>query len=176
MIGERTRTALLGLLFLVFLVLSFVENALFFGISSIVLQNPVLSIGIIFVHNLIVISLILLGMTFYVRLVLLKVFSGQKYEYTVLEHPRISAVTFTIIILFLSILRASILLFGGMNLQLLPLILLGSAPVGIVEGYGIYLTINKTLSRTMSMKGLAHIYIVFFVAAIIEVAFMNLLI
>lgn len=175
MIDEKKRTVLLGLLFLLFLILSFVENTLFFGISNIVLENQLLSIGVIFLHNLIVISLILLGMTFYVRLVLLKVFKGQKYEYTVLEHPKIFAVTFTIIILFLSILRASILFFGGMNLQLLPLILLGSAPVGIVEGYGVYLTINKTLSRTMSMKGLIHIYIVFLVAAVLEVAFMNLL-
>jgi hypothetical protein len=58
----------------------------------------------------------------------------------------------------------------------LPLILLISAPVGVVEGYGIYLTIKKTLGRTMSMRGLGFIYGVFFVASIMEVAFINLLI
>ncbi|MCW4053772.1 MAG: hypothetical protein NWE84_02475 [Candidatus Bathyarchaeota archaeon] len=59
--------------------------------------------------------------------------------------------------------------------ETLPLILLISAPVGIVEGYGIYLTIKKTLGRTMSMRGLSYIYGVFFVASVMEVGFINLL-
>jgi hypothetical protein len=77
---------------------------------------------------------------------------------------------------FLSILRGATLINGGVTLETLPLIMLISAPVGIVEGYGIYLTIKKTLSRTMSMRGLGFIYGVFFVASIMEVAFINLLI
>jgi len=56
---------------------------------------------------------------------------------------------------------------------LLPLILLVSAPIGIVEGYGIYLTIKRTLGRTMNMKALASIYAVFLVASVMEVAFIN---
>jgi hypothetical protein len=79
-------------------------------------------------------------------------------------------------IVFLSILRGATLINGGVTLETLPLILLISAPVGIVEGYGIYLTIKKTLGRTMSMRGLGFIYGVFFVASIMEVAFINLLI
>ncbi|MDH7564301.1 MAG: hypothetical protein QHH24_05410 [Candidatus Bathyarchaeota archaeon] len=55
------------------------------------------------------------------------------------------------------------------------MILLVSAPIGIVEGYGIYLTIRKTLSRTMSMKDLGYIYGIFLIAATMEVAFINVL-
>jgi len=62
---------------------------------------------------------------------------------------------------------------GGVNLELLPLILLVSTPIGIVEGYGIYLTIKKTLSRTISTRSLVAIYAIFFVASIMEVAFIN---
>ena len=47
--------------------------------------------------------------------------------------------------------------------------------MGLVKGYGIYLTIKKTLSRTMNMKALAGIYVVFLVASVIEVAFINVL-
>jgi hypothetical protein len=57
----------------------------------------------------------------------------------------------------------------------LPLILLISAPVGIIKGYGIYLTIKKTIGRTMSLKDLACIYGVFFTASIMEVGFINTL-
>jgi len=93
----------------------------------------------------------------------------------VLEHPRTFALVFTIMILFLSILRGSSLL-GGISVEDLPLILLVSTPIGIIEGYGVYLTIKKTLSRTVSMKDLAFIYGIFFIAAVMEVVFINLLI
>ena len=128
----------------------------------------------LFIHNVLVISLILLGMTFYVNLVVSNFFKREKYSYIVLEHPRTFALVFTLMIVFLSILRGSSLL-GGVDVEALPFILLISAPIGIVEGYGIYLTIKKTLSRTMSMKDLAYIYGIFFIAAIMEVGFINLL-
>jgi len=130
----------------------------------------------LFVHNVLVISLILLGMTFYVNLVVLDFFKREKYAHVVLEHPRHFALVFTFMILFLSILRGSTLLYGGIRVEAIPLILLVSAPIGIVEGYGIYLTIKKTLSRAMSMKDLAYVYGIFLIAAIMEVGFINLLI
>jgi hypothetical protein len=117
----------------------------------------------------------LLGMTFYVNLVISGFFKREKYSHIVLERPRTFAFVFTIMIVFLSILRGSSLL-GGINVELLPLVLLVSAPIGIVEGYGIYLTIARTLSRSMSMRGLAYIYGIFFIAAVMEVGFINLLI
>ena len=120
------------------------------------------------------ISLILLGMTFYVNLVLSDFFKREKYAHIVLEHPRTFALVFTIMILFLSILRGSSLL-GGINIKALPLVLLVSAPIGIVEGYGIYLTIKKTLSKEMTMKSLVYIYVIFLIAAIMEVVFISLL-
>jgi len=114
-------------------------------------------------------------MTFYVNLVVLNFFKREKYAYVVLEHPRTFATIFTIIIIFVSILRGSTLIAGGTNLEALPTILLVSAPIGIIEGYGIYLTIKKTLSRTLSIKDLTYIYGIFFAAALIEVGFINLL-
>ena len=50
-----------------------------------------------------------------------------------------------------------------------------SAPIGIIEGYGIYLTIKKTLDRTLGIKNLVFIYGIFGIAAIIEVCFINIL-
>ena len=175
MIDERTRTVVLGLAFLIFLTLSYIENNFFFQMLKDVLQNPLLAVTMLFIHNVLVISLILLGMTFYVNLVISNFFKREKYAHIVLEHPRTFALAFTVMILFLSILREGNL-FGGVSVEALPLILLISAPMGILEGYGMYLTIKKTLSRTMSMKDLAYIYSIFLIAAIIEVGFINLLI
>jgi len=115
-------------------------------------------------------------MTFYVNLVVLNFFKREKYAHIVLEHPQTFAILFTLIIIFLSILRGSTLLYGGINFETLPLILLISTPIGIIEGYGIYLTIKKTLSRTMSIKDLVYIYGIFLIASIMEVGFINLLI
>lgn len=175
MFSDKTRTALLGLAFLIFLIFSYLENTLFFqAVLRDIIFNTPLFFSMLFIHNILVVSLILLGMTFYVNLVLLDFFKREKYADVILEHPRTFATVFAIMIIILSILRGSSLL-GGINIEDLPLILLVSAPVGIVEGYGIYLTINKTLSRNMSLKDLAYIYGIFLIAAIIEVAFINLL-
>jgi len=175
-LDARKSTILLGLAFIVFLALSYVENMFFFGILGDILRNYFLAVLMLFIHNVLVISLILLGMSFYVNLVVLDFFKREKYGHIVLEHPRTFALVFTIMIFFLSILRGSSLIYGGVSVEVLPLILLISAPIGIVEGYGIYLTIKKTLSRTMSMKDLAYIYGIFLIAAIMEVVFINLLI
>lgn len=56
------------------------------------------------------------------------------------------------------------------------MILLISMPIGIVEGYGIYLAIKNTLNRMLSIKSLVGVYGVFFIASVLEVAFINLLI
>ena len=171
----KTRTVLLGLAFLFFLALAYVENIFFFQMLSNVLSNSFLAVAMLFIHNVLVVSLIMLGMTFYVNLVLSDFFKNEKHADVVLDHPRTFALIFTLMIVFLSILRGSSLL-GGIKVEVLPLVLLISAPTGIVEGYGIYLTIKKTLSRAMSTKDLAYIYGIFFIAAIIEVAFINLLV
>jgi len=175
-LDAKKSTALVGLAFVVFLGLSYAENRFFFGILGDVLQNPFLAVAMLFMHNVLVVSLILLGMTFYVNLVVLNFFKREKYADVIITHPRTFALIFTCLIIFLSILRGATLINGGVTFETLPLILLISAPVGIVEGYGIYLTIKKTLGRTMTMKALAYIYGVFFVASVMEVGFINLLI
>jgi len=174
-LDARKNTALLGLAFVAFLALSYAENLFFFGILGDVLRNQLLAVAMLFVHNVLVVSLILLGMTFYVNLVVLNFFKREKYADVVITHPRSFALIFTFIIVFLSILRGATLIYDGINVEALPLILLISAPIGIIEGYGIYLTIKKTIGRTMSMKDLAYIYGVFFIASIMEVGFINTL-
>jgi hypothetical protein len=175
LVDGKRRTALLGFAFLILLLVSSVENTLFFNTLNAVFQNSLLAVGVLFVHNVLVISLILLGMTFYVNLVMLNFFRREKYGNIVLEHPQTFAIMFTIMVVFLSILRGSSLL-GGINIEALPSVLLISTPIGIVEGYGIYLAIMKTLSRKTSTKDLVYIYAIFLIAAIMEVGFINLLI
>jgi hypothetical protein len=182
LLNERNRTILLGAAFLLLLLLSSFENTIFFGTTINILQNlreslqnQLLAIGILFIHNILVVSLILLGMTFYVNLVVHNFFKREKHANIILEHPRTFAIVFALMIIFLSILRGATIISGEINLETLPLVLLISTPVGMVEGYGIYLTINKTLSRTMTMKNLIYIYCIFLIAAIIEVGFINLL-
>lgn len=172
----KKRTAMLGLAFLFSLILSSLENTVFFTIlAKDIFQNQLLAIGMIFLHNLLVISMILLGMSFYVGLVLLGFFKREKYSHIVLEHPQTFAITFTVIIIFLSILRGCILIYGKVSLEALPKILIMSTPIGIVEGSGVYLTLKKTLSRTLKTRDLIYIYAIFFIAAVLEVAFINLL-
>jgi hypothetical protein len=174
-LDAKKNTALLGLAFVVLLGFSYAENSFFFSIISDVLQNQFLSVVMLFLHNILVAFLVLIGMTFYVNLVDLNFFKREKYGDVVISHPRIFAVVFACMIILLSILRGATLINGGVSLENLPLILLVSAPVGIIEGYGIYLTIKKTLSRTITTKALSYILGIFFLASIIEVSFINLL-
>ena len=162
-------------MFVAFLAIAYFENIMFFSIVGNFFSNQLLAMLMLFVHNTLAISLILLGMTFYVNLVLLNFFKREKYADILLQHPRIFAAVFTVVVLFLSILRVGRLTYSEIDIAYLPQILLISAPIGILEGYGIYLTISKTLSRTMSTKDLVIIYFIFLVAAAIEVGFINLL-
>ena len=175
MLSERKRLILQGLVFLVLLIFSYFVNVTFFETLGVLFQDQFLTFFMVFIHNITVISLILLGMSFYADLVVLGFFKGQEYEYVILEHPGTFAVVFTVIIVLLSILRGSTLIFGEILVDALPKILIVSAPIGILEGYGIYFTIKRALSRTMSLRYLAYVYSIFFVAAVIEVAFIRLL-
>ena len=171
MLKKRKKTIFLGLTLLTLLLISYFENIIFFQTLNLLFQNLLTTVLMVFIHNVTVASLILIAMTFYVNLVLQGFFKGQKYEYVILKHPKIFSIIFTIMIVFLSILRGSTIIFGEVNIEALPEILLISLPIGIIEGYGIYLTIKKTLSRTISVRNLIYIYGVFFFAASIEAIF-----
>jgi hypothetical protein len=171
----RNRAVLLGLAFLILLLFSYFANTAFVKTLNVLLQNQPLFFLVIFLHNVIVVSLILLGMTFYVDLVVLGFFKRERYAYIVLEHPRTFAIVFAFIVLFLSILRGTNLFLGRIVVEVLPIIFLASAPIGIIEGYGVYLTIKKTLSRTITVKDLVRIYGIFIIAAVVEVGFVNIL-
>lgn len=172
--NEKKRTIALGIVFLVCLALAYVENISFFHYVKNVFSNPPLAILLVFIHNILAVSLILVGMAFYVDFVL-AFMPKRKYEYLVLQHPRLFAFVFTIMILLVSILRAGTLLQGQVVINTLPLVILVSAPNGMIEGYGIFQCIQKTLKKSMSMKDLAVIYSIFFMAAIIEVGYVEAL-
>ncbi len=172
--NQKKRTIILGLVFLLLLVPAYLENSSFFGSSGNVFSNPPLAVLYIFIHNVLVVSLILLGMTFYVGLVL-TFMPKRKIEYVVLQNPRIFAVVFTIMIILLSILRASMLVYGQVFVDTLVFVILLSTPNAIIEGFGIFQTIERTLKRKMTLKALAGIYLLFFIAAVIEVGYVYLL-
>jgi hypothetical protein len=173
-VNQKRKTIILGLVFVLLLLPSYLENSSFFRMSGDIFANPLFAVLFIFIHNVLVISLILLGMTFYVGLVL-TFMPKRKIEYVVLNNPRIFAFVFTIMIILLSILRASMLVYGQVFLDTLFFVILLSIPNAIIEGYGIFQTIERTLKRKMTLKALAGIYLLFFIAAIIEVGYVYLL-
>ncbi|RLI36770.1 hypothetical protein DRO66_05010 [Candidatus Bathyarchaeota archaeon] len=174
-LNEKNRVVLLGLTFLFFLMMSYVANTAFFNVFDALFQNQLLVFSMIFINNIIVASLILLGMTFYVDLVVLGFFKKEKYANVVLDHPRAFAGIFAFIVLFISIFRGIDFFLGQIVVKVLPTIFLVSAPMVILEGYGIYVTIQKTLSRAITMKSLVQIYGLFFIAALVEVGLINVL-
>jgi hypothetical protein len=175
MLNEKYLVTLLGLTFLFLLMLSYVANTAFFNVFKALFQNQLLVFSMIFINNIIVASLILLGMTFYVDLVILGFFKKEKYANVVLEHPRAFAGVFAFIVLFVSILRGVDFFLGQIVVEALPTIFMVSAPMVILEGYGIYVTIRKTLSRAITTKDLVHIYGLFLLAALVEVGLINVL-
>lgn len=175
MSNGRNHTLLMGLAFLTLLIVSYFANIVFFETLNVILQNQLLGLLMIFAHNIIVVSLVLLGMTFYVNLVTFGFFKREKYANVVLDHPKTFAIVFASTILLLSILRGTNLFLGSIIVEALPMIFLISAPIGIIEGYGIYLAIKKTLSRTIVAKDLVGIYGIFLVAAAVEVGFISAL-
>lgn len=173
-LNPKKKTVILGLVFLLLLLFAYTENSVFFYSLGDVFTNLPLAVLFVFVHNVLVVSLILLGMTFYVELVV-NFMPKREIEYVILDNPRIFAFIFTLMVIFISILRASTLVYGQVFLETLALIIIVSTPNAILEGYGIFHTIEKTLKRKMSLKALAAIYTVFFIAAIIEVGYIQLL-
>ena len=171
---QKKKTAVLGLVFLALLAFAYAENSSFFGSIGDVFLNPPFAVLFVFVHNVLVVSLILLGMTFYVGLVL-NFFPQRKIEYVVLNNPRIFALVFTLMIIFISILRTIILFYGHVVVNTLLFVMLLSTPNAILEGYGIFKTIEKTLKRNMTTKALVAIYLIFFVAAFVEIGYTLLL-
>jgi hypothetical protein len=170
----RRRTFILGLVFLFFLALAYVENTSFFAYIRDSFANPPLAVVFVFIHNVLAISLIILGMSFYVEIVL-NFMPKRQIEYVVLQNPGIFALVFTVMILFLSIFRASTLITGEVDVGRLLLVVLISVPNALVEGYGIFQAIKKTLSKKLTLRSLGLIYLIFFLAAIVEVSFVQLL-
>jgi hypothetical protein len=77
-------------------------------------------------------------------------------------------------ILAISILRANTLL-GGAILSNAMFVILLSLPQGILEAYAIFLAIEKTLEKRMTKRKLVTVYMLFFLAALLEMGFIQLL-
>ena len=174
MSSGKKRTILLGLVFLFFLALAYVENTSFFVYIRDSFTNPPLGVLLLFIHNVLAVSLIILGMAFYVEVVL-TFMPKRKIEYVVLQNPEVFAAVFAIMILLISILRASTLVKGQVDVSTLAMVILLSLPAGLIEGYGIFQAIKKTLKKSLQTKDLALIYGIFFVAAAVEVGFVQAL-
>jgi len=174
MSSGKKRTVLLGLVFLFFLALAYVENTSFFVYIRDSIINLPLGIVLVFIHNVLAVSLIILGMAFYVEVVL-TFMPKRKIEYVVLQNPQVFATVFAAMILLISILRASMLVKGQVEVATLAMVVLLSLPAGLIEGYGIYQAIKKTLQKSLQTRDLALIYAVFFVAALVEVGFIHAL-
>jgi len=170
----KKRTVILGLVFLFFLALSYIENTSFFVYIRDSFTNPPVAIPLVFVHNVLAISLIILAMAFYVEIVL-TFMPKRKIEYVVLDNPEVFAVVFTVMIILISVLRASTLVRGQVDVNTLALVILLSLPNGLVEGYGIFQAIKKTLKKTLQTRDLAIIYSIFLIAAVVEVGFVQAL-
>jgi len=170
----KKRTTVLGVVLLFFLLLAYVENTSFFVYIRDSFTNPPLAVLLVFIHNVLAVSLIILAMAFYVEIVL-TFMPKRKIEYVVLQNPTVFAVVFTIMILAISIFRASTLMKGEVYIGSLALVILVSAPNALVEGYGIFQAIKRTLSKNLTLRGLGAIYFIFFLAAAVEVGFIQLL-
>jgi len=171
---KKKRTVILGLVFLFFLVLAYIENTSFFVYIRDSFTDPPWAVVLVFIHNVLAISLIILGMTFYVEIVL-SFMPKRRIEYVVLQNPTVFAVVFAVMILAISIFRASTLMKGAVDIGSLALVILVSAPNAIIEGYGIFQAIKRTLSKNLTVRDLGAIYLIFLVAAVIEVGFVQLL-
>jgi hypothetical protein len=174
MSSGKKRTVLLGLVFLFFLVLAYVENTSFFVYIRDSFTTPPLGVVLLFIHNVLAVSLIILGMAFYVEVVL-TFMPKRKIEYVVLQNPEVFAVVFAAMILLISILRASTLVRGQVEVSTFAMVILLSLPAGLIEGYGIFQAIKKTLRKSLQTKDLAVIYGIFFLAAAVEVGFVQAL-
>lgn len=175
MVEGKKKTIMLGIIFLFFLLLAYVENTSFFiYVQSSFTEAPLLAVGLLFIHNVLAISLIILAMSLYVEMVY-TLMPKRRIEYVILDNPQIFALVFTVVILFISILRASTLVRGQVEISTLAMVVLLSLPNGLVEGYGIFQAIKKTLKKAMSTKDLAVIYLIFLIAAAVEVGFVQVL-
>jgi len=175
-LGSRKKAIILGVVFLLFLAFAYGVNVTFYSSLKDIFANPIVAVVMVFIHNVLAVSVIIVGMTFYVEYVVSALAERRKIELVVVKHPRPFAVVFTVLVLFMSILRASTMLYGRVVVSSLTIIMLLSLPNGIVEGFGIFLSIFKTLKKELTMKDLMTIYILFFVAALIEIGFVQLLV
>ncbi len=166
---QKSKTIALGLTFLLFLGIAYFENRLFLENIRRFFVSPTLTVAMFFIHNVIVVSLIIIGMSFYVMGV--KTFLPQKgVEYIVLNHPRLFSIVFTMIILVASVMKVDVVI-GGRAMDMVATAMAIFLPHGVLEAFGIYTAVHRTLTERLTGRTLAAIYFIFLLAAILEVGF-----
>jgi hypothetical protein len=165
----KNKTIAFGVTFALLLILAYFESRLFLENIRSFFVSPVLTVAMFFTNNVIAVSLIIVGMSFYVMVV--KTFLPKRgFEYVVLNHPRLFAMVFTGIILVSSVVRVGVIM-GGRAMDMITTTMAIFLPHGILEAYGIYTTVHRTLTERLTGRVLVLIYFIFFMAVILEVGF-----
>lgn len=162
--NKKIETILLGFTFILFLFLGYIENIIVFRYAPKIILNEILGFLVIFLHNITVASIIIIGMSFYIKVV--DFLPRRKFEYMVLEHPKVFALFFTAIFFSFSIIRTINIL--KVNLIDIFLFIFFSLPHGILEFYSIFLAIRITLEKNLSINKLMLIYSILLISAILE--------
>lgn len=171
---SKEKTFALGIAFALFLIISYFENRLFLENVRGFFVSPAFTVVMFFIHNAIAVSLIIIGMSFYVKVVK-NFLPKRRIEYIVLNHPHIFALVFTAIILISSVFRVSVIM-GGKAIDMISTAMTIFLPHGVLEALGIYVAVHRTLTERLKAKTLAGIYFLFFLAAFLEVGFIIALI
>lgn len=159
-IASSRKPAALLCTFIAFVFVAKFETSLMF--SSIANLVPsALMVLLLFTHNSLVTTTVLLGMLFIKSAVdaLPKRFWG--YNRAIVEHQRGLAAVFTAVFIVRSWFQ-----FGGFSFELFPILI--ALPVVAIESYGIYLATFFGLHGRVSVSDLLKVYITFLIGAIVE--------
>jgi hypothetical protein len=153
---------MLGLSFLSLLAFVNVENGVVIASARSILGDRLLAAVVIFAHNSLAASTIMVGMSFYANLVALGVFAKRRHANAVLKHLTVFSAVLAPLVVFTSV-------FHWMNpAQICLEAMLKCVPVAAIESYGIYLAANTALRRSVTAKSLACVYAVFLIGAVVE--------
>ena len=82
-LGSRKKAIILGAAFLLFLAFAYGVNVTFYSSLKDIFANPIVAVVMVFVHNVLAVSLIIVGMTFYVEYVVSALAKRRKIELVV---------------------------------------------------------------------------------------------
>ena len=154
---------LLGLALAALIILvRFESGALFSSAPMVLCSGPLAAAALIFAHNSLAATVVLVGMGFYAALTDILPEKLVRRERLIRERARPFSAALAALIL-LNSLRAGLF---AITLNVLPLLL----PIAALEGYGLYLAALFPLKGRITAANLVKVYAVFLVGAILEAA------